>query len=121
MEKVSSRPQDAKDGKFIRLEKLFENRATLRQIIRDLKIDFISIPVPSWISTLNVRKIRSNETQAERKTRYKLKAQQIFPYIQSVNYNADALLMVEFLRIKLESDRNWFQSFPIEKPKKRIL
>ncbi len=121
MERVQARPQDAKDGKFIRMDKLYENVARLKQIIIDCEIDFISIPVISWINTLGLKKINPLESQTERKNRYKRKASQIFNNIRTTNWNADALLMIEFLRLKLEFDKNWFQKFPIKKSKKVLL
>ena len=121
IEKVQPRPQDGAGMKFMRMDKLFENRARLQQIILDLEIDYIGIPVVSWVNQLGLKKPYKDEPQTDRKNRYKAKAAELFPYIKCVGWNSDALLMVRFLQIKLDQDRNWFQKFPIERHLKTIL
>lgn len=122
IEKIQMRPpRSLKEGyKAVVMQKLFKHVSMIEVTVKSLEIDFIEVPVISWISSLRLQRINENESDTDRKNRYKRRAKELYPYVNVTGWNADAILILEHLRRKLEFDPNWFMKFPIQKTKKEL-
>jgi hypothetical protein len=106
IEKVSSWKSD-KDtgGKSFGIEKMLANFEQLKTVLTLAKIPFVQVYPQSWQHGLNLRK--KGEEKAQRKKRYKAAATQYYPEVRATLWNADALCIVQFGRLKFKADINW--------------
>jgi len=92
-------------GRMHRLNKLKDHYVELRSALKLAKINFIEVQPRSWQKTLNIS-IPGEDYQIK-KERYKDIAKDMFPTEKIVGWNADAYLIIEFLRTKLKYDQRW--------------
>lgn len=110
LEKLQLRMDDINDnpGKAFRIQKLLMAFQQLKDFIQVEGIPFVLVHPMSWQSYLKLR--RQAETKTERKNRYKDAAGIYYPTIKPTLWNADALLIMHFGRLKLHDDPNWVKA-----------
>lgn len=115
LEKVNLRPDDITDnpGKAFRVQKLLADHQRLKDIIEFSGIPYVLVHPMSWMSYLHLRK--QGEEKKERKNRLKEAAAFYYPAVKATLWNADALLIMHFGRLKLRDDPKWIkQNIPKE-------
>lgn len=112
LEKLSVRPDDVTDGnmgKLYRIQKLMANFEHLKAIIELSGIPYVLTHPMVWQTKLNLRIKGVKEEKSERKHRYQVKAQQLYPEIKTTLWNADALLLMHFGRWALINYVSWIK------------
>lgn len=116
IEKLSVRPDDvtsengaANMGKLYRIQKMMANFEQLKAIISVCDVPYILVHPMKWQNKLGLRKNGEKEEKGERKNRYKEVAQELYPYIKTTLWNADALLIMHFGRYMLEHCPIWIK------------
>lgn len=106
IEKVSSFRQDTDEpGKRFGIEKMLANYEQLKTCLTIAKIPFVQVYPQSWQHGLNLRK--KGESKSDRKNRYKAAAAQYYPEVKTTLWNSDALCIVQFGRMKINTDIDW--------------
>lgn len=93
----------------IQMMKLIKHYSELRSILKTLKSDVITVSPRTWIKEMNLKKIK-NESDTDRKNRYKELAKTFYPEINVTLSNADALLILQFGRLKLLREPEWIEN-----------
>lgn len=116
IEKLSVRPDDvtggngsANMGKLYRIQKMMANFEQLKAIVSVCGIPYILVHPMKWQNKLGLRKNGEKEEKGERKNRYKEAAQELYPYIKTTLWNADALLIMHFGRYMIEHCPIWIK------------
>lgn len=116
IEKLSVRPDDvasengaANMGKLYRIQKMMANFEQLKAIVSVCDIPYILVHPMKWQNKLELRVRGEKEEKKERKNRYKEVAQELYPYIKTTLWNADALLIMHFGRHMLEHCPIWIK------------
>lgn len=111
LEKLSVRPDDIggenKMGKLYRITKLLANYEQLKATIESEGVPYVMVHPGKWTAALGLRKVRPDETKAERKARYKEFAARNYPGIKVTLWNADALNIMHFGRTILLNKPKW--------------
>lgn len=107
LEKVQLRADDVKDnpGKAFRIQQLLMSFQQLKDFISVENIPYVQVHPVSWQSYLKLKK--QNEEKTERKNRYKQAAAHYYPEIKPTLWNADAVLIMHFGRLKLRNEPQW--------------
>lgn len=106
IEKVSSWTTDKNEGgKSFGIEKMMANYTQLKTVLTLCEIPFVQVHSRTWQGTLNL--IKKGESKKDRKNRYKLAASTHYPNLKATLWNADAVCVMHFGRIKLSNDVNW--------------
>lgn len=116
IEKVQMRPDDilpaetpdehrANMGKAYRIQIMLQNFQRLKDILEFSDVPYIQVHPMSWQSFLHVRK--KGEDKKDRKNRYKKYATENYPSIKVNLWNADALLLMHFGRLKKTAEPHW--------------
>jgi hypothetical protein len=109
LEKVNLRHDDVADpGKAFRVQKLLADHQRLKDVIEFHGVTYVLVHPMSWMSYLHLRK--PGEEKKERKNRLKEAAQFYYPRIKATLWNADAMLIMHFGRLKLRDDMEWVQN-----------
>lgn len=123
VEKLSIRKDDLAGGKVFRIQHMIENYANLKAVISLCGVAFAEVHPLTWQSRLKLR--RTGEEKSERKRRYKDEAQDIFTSVKVTMANCDALLIMRFGQVVLQSaekkDRKWISDNLIFNKDKRLL
>ena len=107
LEKVQLRADDVKDnpGKAFRIQQLLMAFQRLKDYIEVENIPYVQVHPVTWQSFLKLRK--KGEEKKERKDRYKMAAGHYYPNVKPTLWNADALLIMHFGRLKCKNDPDW--------------
>lgn len=107
LEKVQLRSDDIKDnpGKAFRIQQLLMSFQRLRDCIDVEGIPYCLVHPISWQSYLKLRKQKEDKT--ERKNRYKDAAAYYYPGVKTTLWNADAILLMHFGRLKQQKEPEW--------------
>lgn len=116
LEKLSIRADDVEMmpngkpnmGKMFRIQKLMGNYEHLKAIIESCNIPYVMIHPFSWQTKLNLRLKGVKEEKAERKNRYKAKAEELYK-VKATLWSADAILIMHFGRWALINDTKWLK------------
>lgn len=116
LEKLSVRADDVEImpngkpnmGKMFRIQKLMGNYEHLKAIIESCNIPYVMIHPFSWQTKLNLRLKGVKEEKAERKNRYKAKAEELYN-VKATLWSADAILIMHFGRWALINDTKWLK------------
>lgn len=92
-------------GRMHRLKRLKDHYVELKSAIKLSKIPFIEVQPISWQKYINI--YIPDEDYQIRKSRHKDIALDMFTGQNIVGWNADAYLMIEFIRKKLKYDQRW--------------
>lgn len=109
LEKVQLRSDDIKDnpGKAFRIQQLLMAFQQLKDYIAVEGVPYVMVHPISWQSYLKLRKQREEKT--ERKNRYKDAAAYYYPGVKVTLWNADAILLMHFGRLKCHNEPSWVQ------------
>ena len=110
IEKVQPFWSDSKEenkGKQFRIQQMLGNYAQLKAVLETNSIPYIPISPITWQTYLRIRK--KKEEKQVRKNRFKNIAQNQFPEIKVTLWNCDALLLVQFGRMKRKLDPGWIK------------
>ena len=121
LEKMQLRADDIKEnrGKAFRIQQLLMNYQRLKDFIEVEGIPYVLVHPISWQSYLKLRK--QSEEKTERKNRYKEAAKHYYPEITPTLWNADAVLLMHFGRLKRQKEPQWIiQNLPKDIIKKHI-
>lgn len=113
LEKMQLRADDIKDnpGKAFRIQQLLMNYQRLKDFIEVEGIPYVLVHPISWQSYLKLRK--QSEDKTDRKNRYKEAAQHYYPEVKATLWNADAVLLMHFGRLKKQREPEWImQNLP---------
>jgi hypothetical protein len=106
IEKVNLRPDDVDSpGKAFRVQRMLADHQRLKDLIEFAGIPYVLVHPMSWMSYLHLRK--KGEEKKERKNRLKEAAGYYYPFVRTSLWNADALLIMHFGRLKLRDDPKW--------------
>jgi len=122
VEKVQAFTSDSSDnnpGKQHRIQVMLNNYNTLLVCIIQAGFSYIEVPPATWQKYLNLRK--EGEEKPERKARYKAAANQYYPEIKTTLWNADALCVLQFGRLKYQYDINWIIQKLKVNPQQKLL
>lgn len=103
--------EDDAPGKKFAINKMLANYQQVLTVVKLANFRYIEVYPVSWQSTLGLKlpKSEGEESKTERKNRYKIYAQNCFPELK-VNLNTcDALCLIQFAFVKIESDINWIR------------
>jgi len=121
IEKVQMFTSDSDEenkGKQFRIQKLLANYESLKSLITYYGFEYVQVFPQTWMSTLGFKTKGVDKTT--RKNLYKMYAQKEFPSTEVSLWNSDALCILKFALIKIETDYNWI-SERIENKKKNEL
>lgn len=93
-------------GKLFRIQKMMANYETLKAIIEAVEIPYVMVHPMRWQNALNLRLKGIKEEKADRKNRYKAKAEDLYK-IKATLWSADAILICHFGRFVLANDLKW--------------
>ena len=113
LEKVQLRADDIKDnpGKAFRIQQLLMNFQKLKDYIEVEGVPYVLVHPVSWQSYLKLRK--QTEEKTDRKNRYKEAAKHYYPEVKATLWNADAVLLMHFGRLKKQKEPLWIiQNLP---------
>ena len=106
LEKVQLRHDDVgSPGKAFRIQQLLASFQKLKDIIEFANIPYCLVHPISWQSYLKL--VKKNEEKKERKNRYKSAAEYYYPEIKATLWNADAVLIMHFGRLKRQNEPDW--------------
>lgn len=94
-------------GMQFRIQKMLAHFEQLKTCLTLNKIEFIQITSQSWQKGLNLVTKGMKEEKEARKRRYKEAAQTWYPAVKVSLWNADALLIHRFYRLKMQTDQKW--------------
>ena len=106
-------------GRQFRIQKMLNQYAELRSAIRSRGFQYIEVSPVSWQSFLSIR--IKGEERVIRKRRFKDIASDWYPSVKVTLNNADALLLVEFMRRKLKYNPLWVTQNIQKKSDKNLL
>ena len=116
IEKLTVRPDDisvqggqANFGKMFRIQRMLADYERLKLIFETAGVPFCLCHPMTWESRMKVRSQIKLE-KAERKKRYADFAKKWFPQVKVTLWNADALLILAFGQMMIESDPKWVLS-----------
>lgn len=115
LEKVQLRADDVKDnpGKAFRIQQLLMSFQQLKDYITIAGVPYVLVHPQSWQAYLKLR--RKNDDKTERKNRYKAAAAYYYPDVKTTLWNADALLLMHFGRLKKQQEPEWLkQNIPAQ-------
>jgi len=98
LERVASRPGQGVSSTF----KFGQNYGFLRGLLCACGIPFEDVTPGIWQPAMGVRSIKG-ESKTDHKRRLKSRAQQLHPYLDITNANADAVLLAHYCRVKREA------------------
>lgn len=109
LEKVQLRSDDIKDnpGKAFRIQQLLMAFRQLKDYIAVEEVPYVLVHPISWQSYLKLRKQKEEKT--ERKNRYKDAAAYYYPGVKTTLWNADAILLMHFGRLKCRNEPKWVE------------
>lgn len=109
LEKVQLRSDDVNDnpGKAFRIQQLLMAFQQLKDYIEITGVPYILVHPMSWQSYLKLRKQKEEKT--ERKNRYKAAAAYYYPTLKVTLWNADAILLMHFGRLKRQNEPEWIK------------
>lgn len=109
LEKVQLRSDDINNspGKAFRIQELLMSFQKLKDIIDVENIPYCLVHPMSWQAYLKLRKQR--EEKKERKNRYKDAAAYYYPEVKPTLWNADAVLIMHFGRLKQQREPEWIR------------
>jgi len=117
LEKLSVRPDDVavqgekpKMGKIYRIQTMMANYEHLRAIIETTGVPYVLTHPMTWQTKLKLRIHGQKEEKADRKRRYRDVAEQLYPNVKVVLWNADALLLMHFGRWALVNEPKWIKA-----------
>ena len=93
-------------GKLFRIQNMMANYEHLKAIIETCDVPYVMVHPASWQSKLNLRLKGVKEEKADRKNRYKAKAEELYK-IKATLWSADAILLMHFGRWALVNDLKW--------------
>lgn len=103
LEKVQLRSDDVDNhGKVFRIQQLLSSFQRLKDAIEVEGIPYVLVHPLSWQASLKLRK--RNESKKDRKNRYKNAAEYYYPGVKVTLWNADAILLMHFGRLKQQND-----------------
>lgn len=107
VEKVQLRSDDISEnpGKAFRIQQLLMSFQRLKDYIEIENIPYVQVHPVTWQSYLKLRK--KGEEKKDRKDRYKMAAGHYYPNVKPTLWNADALLIMHFGRLKCKTDPDW--------------
>ena len=107
IEKVQLRSDDVNQnpGKAFRIQQLLISFQKLKDYIEVERVPFIEVHPITWQKFLKLRKER--EEKKDRKNRYKAAAGHYYPTVKPALWNADAILIMHFGRLKLRNEPSW--------------
>lgn len=107
LEKVSKyRGEADAGGKQFGIDKMLANFEQLKTVLTLSGIPYVQVAPISWQAGLKLRK--KGEEKKDRKNRYKAAAAKYYPEIKRVTlWNADAICLVHFARLKFNTDIDW--------------
>lgn len=110
LEKVQLRCDDVhgNPGKAFRIEQLLLDSQKLKDYIYVEGIPYCLVHPLSWQHFLKL--VKKGEEKKERKNRYKEAAAHYYPGIKPTLWNADALLIMHFGRLKIANEPEWVTS-----------
>lgn len=120
LEKVQLRSDDitANPGKAFRIQQLLMSFQQLKDYITIAGVPYVLVHPISWQSYLKLRK--KNEEKTERKNRYKQAAAYYYPNIKTTLWNADALLLMHFGRVKMQQEPEWISASIPDSAKRKL-
>lgn len=109
LEKVQLRSDDiqANPGKAFRIQNLLMLFRQLKDIMEVEGIPHCLVHPISWQTYLKLRK--KNEDKTERKNRYKDAAGHYYPEVKPTLWNADAIMLMHFGRLKQQREPEWIK------------
>lgn len=109
LEKSQLRHDDiiANPGKAFRIQSLLASYQKLKDIIDFEEIPYCLVHPISWQIYLKLRK--KNEEKKERKNRYRNATEYYYPEIKATLWNADAVLIMHFGRLKQQNEPEWIK------------
>lgn len=107
VEKVQLRSDDVNQnpGKAFRIQQLLMAFQQLKDYIAVEGIPYVQVHPITWQAYLKLRK--EKEEKKDRKNRYKAAAGHYYPTVKPTLWNADAILIMHFGRLKIQNDPNW--------------
>ena len=107
VEKVQLRSDDVNQnpGKAFRIQQLLMAFQQLKDYIAVEGIPYVQVHPITWQAYLKLRKAK--EEKKDRKNRYKAAAGHYYPTVKPTLWNADAILIIHFGRLKIQNDPNW--------------
>jgi len=107
MERVQAWMSDQEDnpGKRFRIQRMLANYEALRTAIMMVNIPLIEVVPRTWQTYLALSV--SGMEDRDRKNMFKNAAQKYYPIVKVTLQNADALLLVQFGRMKMSFDPDW--------------
>ena len=107
IEKVQLRSDDVNQypGKAFRIQQLLMAFQQLKDYIAIEGIPYVQVHPITWQAYLKLRKAK--EEKKDRKNRYKAAAGHYYPTVKPTLWNADAILIMHFGRLKIQNDPNW--------------
>lgn len=108
IERVSGyRGDNDAPGKWYGIDKMLANFTELKTSLKFHDIPFIEVHPATWQAGLRLR-VKGEDKKA-RKNRYKDFAEKTYPEIKTNLWNADALCILQFARIKINIDPGWVE------------
>lgn len=109
IEKINTYSSDFENrGKMMRMQSLIKHYASLLTAIKSAKLQLIEVMPISWQKYMDI--YEKGEDYKVRKDRYKDIAQDWFVGQKVVGWNADAFLLIEFIRKKLRYEPRWIHN-----------
>lgn len=107
IEKVQLRSDDVNQnpGKAFRIQQLLISFQKLKDYIEVEGVPFVEVHPITWQKFLKLRK--EKEEKKDRKNRYKAAAGHYYPTVKPALWNADAILIMHFGRLKLRNEPSW--------------
>lgn len=114
LEKMQLRMDDIDSpGKAFRIQQLLASFQQLKDYISVEDVPYILVHPMSWQAYLKLRK--EKEEKKDRKNRYKQAAEHYYPEVKATLWNADAILLMHFGRLKIKNEPKWIrQNLPSE-------
>ena len=117
LEKLSVRPDDvilqgdkAAMGKLYRIQRMMANFEHLKALAETSGIPYVMVHPLHWQTKLNLRVRGVKEEKAVRKRRYQGFAQSLYPAVNVMLWNSDALLIMHFGRWALVNEPKWVKA-----------
>lgn len=114
IEKVQMFVGDASEvGKAFGIRKMLDMYKQIITLLDVFEYPFIEVYPATWQGYLKLKRGRKKsepkEEKPARKNRYKKHAQMLYPEVKATLWNADALLILHFGRLKIKNDLPWIK------------
>lgn len=100
---------DDSPGKKFAINKMLANYQQVLTVVKLCGFKFIEVYPISWQTSLGLKIKGKEESKTERKNRYKDFSQNIFPELKVTLQTSDALCIIQFALLKIESDMKWIR------------